>query len=173
MPVIDDSNADVSRTAARPRVPGERDDTDTGRGRVLVIDDDDDVRACLVSLLETAGFRTTAVGSGRRGIDAFRAAPAPVVMLDLQMPELNGMQVLPTLLAIDPDVAVIILTGHGDVDCAVEAMRIGAWDFLTKPTSVDTMIPCIRRAFEHRGVVTAIHVLAGGTPDVRSQRRQR
>src|SRR3989338_1382293 len=124
--------------------------------RILVVDDEPQIRALLGELLETSGFQPILAEDGAAAIATFKAERPPVVLLDLNMPKLGGMEVLPELRAIDPRVSVIILTASDDIRTAVQAMRLGAYDYLTKPAQSDEVVLTIERALEHH------RLLAGG-----------
>jgi serine phosphatase RsbU (regulator of sigma subunit) len=102
---------------------------------ILVIDDDQHVRSAFRRLLERDGFRTVGAEDGPRGIATFRSSPPDAVLLDLRMPEMDGLEVLTVLVEDAPEVPVIVSSGAGTMSDAVEALRRGAWDFVTKPVS--------------------------------------
>ncbi|MDO9118166.1 MAG: sigma-54 dependent transcriptional regulator [Nitrospira sp.] len=105
--------------------------------RTLIIDDEEYVRLVLEQALREEGCQVTAVKHGQAGIDALHAAPFDCVITDLRMPGLDGRAVLKWIAEHQPDVDVLMLTGHGDVKDAVEAIKHGAWDFLVKETPFD------------------------------------
>src|SRR5258707_7193830 len=104
-------------------------------GRILVADDEEDLRTFLGEALERAGHEVTQVADGAAAIRAAREEPFDVVLTDLRMPETDGMTVVRTVRTEQPDVEVIVLTAFGDVATAVEAMKLGAFDYLQKPVS--------------------------------------
>lgn len=105
--------------------------------RTLIIDDEEYVRLMLEQTLREEGCQVTVVTQGQAGIDALRAAPFDCVITDLRMPGMDGRAVLKWIADHQPDVDVLMLTGHGDVKEAVEAIKQGAWDFLVKETPFD------------------------------------
>jgi len=105
--------------------------------RALIIDDEEYVRMVLEQALREEGCRVTAVKQGQAGIDALQAAPFDCVITDLRMPGMDGRAVLKWIAEHQPDVDVLMLTGHGDVKDAVDAIKHGAWDFLVKETPFD------------------------------------
>ena len=105
--------------------------------RTLIIDDEEYVRMVLEQALREEGCQVTAVKQGQAGIDALQAAPFDCVITDLRMPGMDGRAVLEWVAEHQPDVDVLMLTGHGDVKDAVEAIKHGAWDFLVKETPFD------------------------------------
>jgi DNA-binding NtrC family response regulator len=120
---------------------------------VLLIDDDASLLEITGLQLQGAGFRVTSCPGGAEGIAAFEQGGADVVLTDLKMPEIDGMQVLRTIHRLDPAVPVIVLTAFGSVDTAVAAMQAGAHDYVTKPASRDALLLKVRRAAEHGRVV--------------------
>ncbi len=105
--------------------------------RTLIIDDEEYVRMVLEQALREEGCQVTAVKQGQAGIDALQAAPFDCVITDLRMPGMDGRGVLKWVAEHQPDVDVLMLTGHGDVKDAVDAIKHGAWDFLVKETPFD------------------------------------
>jgi two-component system, NtrC family, response regulator AtoC len=104
-------------------------------GRILVADDEEGIRTFLAESLERAGHEVTQVADGAAAMRAARDEPFDVVLTDLRMPVADGMTVVRTVRTEQPDVEVIVLTAHGDVATAVEAMKLGAFDYLEKPVS--------------------------------------
>jgi two-component system, NtrC family, response regulator AtoC len=104
-------------------------------GRVLVADDEEGVRTFLAESLERAGHEVTQVADGEAALRAAHDEPFDVVLTDLRMPGADGMTVVRTVRTEQPDVEVIVLTAFGDVATAVEAMKLGAFDYLQKPVS--------------------------------------
>jgi sigma-B regulation protein RsbU (phosphoserine phosphatase) len=103
------------------------------RRRILVVEDDPVVRFNMVSYLEDSGFEVAEEDSGTRGIDAARRTAPDLVLCDLRMPGMDGLEVLERLRAELPDLPVVVVSGTGVLSDAVEALRKGAWDFVTKP----------------------------------------
>lgn len=121
--------------------------------RVVLIDDDDAFRHALTERLSLAGFMVSAHAGGQTPLKTLRDDFEGVVLTDLRMPGLDGHQLAVRLAELDPDLPVIIMTGHGDVAEAVEAIRRGAYDFLTKPFAPERLIETLRRALEKRALV--------------------
>jgi DNA-binding NtrC family response regulator len=107
--------------------------TDKRSGRVLVVDDEEGVRTFLAEALERDGHELTQAADGAEALRAAREEPFDVVITDLKMPEVDGMTVVRTLRTEQPDVELVVLTAHGDVATAVEAMKLGVYDYLQKP----------------------------------------
>jgi two-component system response regulator AtoC len=120
--------------------------------RVLVIDDDASLRYTLEAVLSDAGLLVETCETGAKGLHAFEIRGADVVLTDLAMPEMDGMQVLERLRAQDPSVPVLMLTAHGSERVAVAAMKAGAYDYLPKPFDPDELVLVVRRGIEMRSL---------------------
>ncbi len=120
---------------------------------VLLIDDDPHLRQALSQTLDLAGLRVQARGDARGVAQALPADWPGVVVSDIRMPGLDGLQLLEQLHGRDAELPVILITGHGDVPLAVQAMRAGAWDFLEKPFPSETLLDGVRRALAMRRLV--------------------
>src|SRR5271155_1660229 len=118
--------------------------------RVLVIDDDASLRFTLEAVLSDAGLSVDVATGGAAGIAAFEARGADVVLTDLAMPDVDGMQVLTRIRAQDPSVPVLMLTAHGSERVAVAAIKAGAFDYLPKPFDPDELVLAVRRAADWR-----------------------
>jgi two-component system NtrC family response regulator len=121
----------------------------TETASVLIIDDEDDLRFILRDVLSGEGFSISEAANGLIGIESFRQESPHAVLLDLNMPQMNGIDTLTALKQINPKVPVIILTAHGDIPTAVEVMRLGAYDFITKPPDFDRLLLLMKRAVEY------------------------
>jgi two-component system, LuxR family, response regulator FixJ len=114
--------------------------------QVYIIDDDDAVRDSLTFLLNTAGIKVRSYASAGAFLDAVAGAQLKCVITDVRMPGMSGIDLLRRLRELKIDVPVIVITGHGDVPLAVEAMKIGAADFLEKPFDDDALLASVRSA---------------------------
>lgn len=119
---------------------------------VLIIDDEPEVQALLSLMLNSEGFSPRRAGCGSEAIAAYREQPADVVVTDLRMPEMDGMQVIHELKKLDPHVAIIVLTGFGELENAVDLMRgTGVYNYLTKPLDTpEVLVAAINSALEKR-----------------------
>ena len=115
---------------------------------VFVVDDDEGFREALRWLLTSVGLHVETHASGTKFLGAYETGRRGCLLLDVRMPGMSGLQVQKELTARDPDLPVIILTGHGDVSMAVDAMKKGAFDFLEKPFDNETLLERVRRAIE-------------------------
>ncbi len=114
---------------------------------IVVVDDDAAVRASLDALLASEGYRTTLFATGSAFLGSLHELAGSCVLLDVKMPGLDGLEVQRCLNQLGAKLPVIIVTGHGDVSMAVQAMREGAVDFLEKPVQRDRLMESISRAF--------------------------
>jgi two-component system, LuxR family, response regulator FixJ len=120
------------------------------KGRVCVIDDDEALRESLAFLLRTAQIDVVSYPSATIFLDALPDAQAGCVITDVRMPEMSGIELLRRLKELKIDVPVIVITGHGDVPMAVEAMRVGASDFLEKPFDDEVLLASVRSALRRQ-----------------------
>ena len=121
--------------------------------RVLVVDDDQAVRDALGRTLEKLGFDVVVAADGQEGLERLREGGVHILLADLKMPKLSGQELLKAAKAIAPDVEVIVITGHGTVEDAVEAMKGGAYDFITKPFKRVQLEKTIKKAAEKQALV--------------------
>lgn len=119
---------------------------------ILVVDDDASNRVTLERLLGREGFRVRHAASGREAIEAVRQEVPDVVLTDLKMPGLTGIDLLKAVRTLDPDLEVVVMTAYGTVETAVEAMKEGAYDFVSKPLKRVELIKCVRKALEKRAL---------------------
>src|ERR1700744_4840106 len=121
--------------------------------RVGLIDDDRDLLAAQAQGLEIAGFAVRAFSSGAQALGQIGADFDGVVLSDVRMPQMDGLSLFRRIQAIDPEIPVILITGHGDVPMAVQALKDGAYDFLTKPYPIEELMVSLRRAAQQRRLV--------------------
>ena len=119
-------------------------------GKVLIVDDDNDLRAVVGDMLKEEGFEVSEAKDGVTALGAIKKNMPDAVLLDLKMPGLDGIEVMQEIRKIDPRIPVIIMTAHGDIPTAVEAIQKGAYDFTIKPPDFDKLIIALRRAVERR-----------------------
>lgn len=117
---------------------------------ILITDDEKNIREGLARSLEYEGYIVETAEDGKAGIKRVYKGGIDLVIADLKMPNLSGEEMLEEILAFDRSIPVIILTGHGNIEKAVEMMRVGAYDFLTKPLNLDKLSLIIARALENR-----------------------
>jgi FixJ family two-component response regulator len=115
---------------------------------VLVVDDEKNIRRTLSLTIEPMGFEVRAVGSGEEALAALNEQDFGLLLLDLRMPGMDGMEVLRQVRALRPDIRVVIITAHGSIDSAVEAMKLGAVDFLQKPFDPQEIRDLVQRLLD-------------------------
>lgn len=124
------------------------------RHRLLIIDDDSIVRQSLVTYLADSGFDVLEAGNGQQGLELFDAHMPDIVLTDLRMPGIDGLQVLRTIHGISPDTPVIVISGAGVVADVVEALRLGASDYLIKPVvDIEMLVHAIDKSLERRALL--------------------
>lgn len=119
---------------------------------ILVIDDEKNIREGLSMALEDEGYEVITAEDGKKGLEKALYDSIDLIITDLRMPLVSGEEILKKVVAELPSIPVIVLTGHGTVELAVEAMRIGAYDFLTKPLDLDRLFRLVKRALENRAL---------------------
>ena len=118
--------------------------------RVLIVDDEKIIRDSFSRVLLKEGYTVEAVESGRLALERVAEEPPDIVLLDLKMPGLDGMETLRQLQERDPEVVEILITGYPTVESAVKAVKLGAYDYLTKPCSPEDLRIVVARAAERR-----------------------
>src|SRR5574341_2434442 len=139
-------------TGARTRSsrPGSRRCPDVAQRDILIVDDDRQVREVLQQIFASAGYNCLVANDGREGVEVFKTGRPPLIVTDLKMPVMTGIELLQRVRAIDGDAAVIVLTGAADVKTAIESLQLGAYDFIMKPVNVDELLIAADRALERR-----------------------
>lgn len=140
--------------------------------RILLVDDEPDLRASTVQALDLAGFAVQDFPAAERVMDLVSFGFPGVVLTDIRMPGMDGLTLMNRIHDIDRDIPVILITGHGDVQLAVRAMREGAYDFVEKPFSAGQLAEIVARAADYRRLVLENRVLkaAAGQADDLEQR---
>lgn len=121
--------------------------------RVLLVDDEESFVEALGKRLKARGLTVDTSNSGEDAIDKAERHAFDVIVLDLAMPGMDGIETLKRLRGVDPDLQIILLTGHGSIEKAVEATKLGAMDFLQKPASLNDLLELIREAGVRRAVL--------------------
>ncbi len=127
--------------------------------KVLIIEDDPDVRLGCEQALQLEGFVTEGVASAEEGKRRLSKDFRGIVVSDIRLPRMDGMALLLEILAIDPELPVVLITGHGDISTAVQAMKNGAHDFIQKPFAPEYFVEVVRRALEKRRLVLELRDL--------------
>lgn len=143
--------------------------------RILIVDDDKEIRDFMQSLLEKDGFVVKTLGDPTLVEDEIRQGDYHVMILDLMMPKLDGIEVLKRIRAIDSDIAVIIFTAHPNLDSAVASMKLDAVDYIKKPFNVDEFREVLARVMKKKGLARTpeeqLHKIIGDT--IRTMRKEK
>jgi len=123
---------------------------------LLLVDDEDGIRRVLGLTLADRGYRVRTAANAEEALALFRQEPAPVVLTDIKMPGMDGLELLGAIKSLDPDCEVILITGHGDIDLAIQGIKLDATDFVTKPIRDDALDIALARARERRAMRRAI-----------------
>jgi two-component system response regulator HydG len=119
-------------------------------GRILIVDDELVVRDSLGKWFTTEGYTVRTVDSAREALSCFQSGAWDVALIDIKMPGMDGIELQLRLHQIDPDLIVIIMTGYSSVETAVQALKQGAYDYITKPFDPDELVHTVRNAMDHR-----------------------
>ena len=122
--------------------------------KVLIIDDEETIRSTLSEILEYEGYEIETAENGKEGLDKILADTFEVVLCDIKMPKMDGMEVLSAAMEVKPESQFIMISGHGTIETAVEATRKGAYDFIQKPPDLNRLLVSIRNAMDKTGLVT-------------------
>ena len=117
-------------------------------GRILIVDDEEDFRDLLSEIISGSGYRTFTAADGLQALGLVRQQDVDVALIDFIMPHLDGLQLMRQLKKIDREIAVIFITGHGSIESAVNAMKEGAYDYITKPIQFEELENLLKRLFE-------------------------
>lgn len=131
--------------------------------RILVVDDDVEVADTVKEFLSKSGYSATAVYGGREALTRFREGDFQLVITDLKMPEIDGIDLLQTVKEIDSKVSVVVITGYGTIESAVKAIKLGAYDFIQKPLRLRELRIIVERALEKYSLARQLAVFKGLT----------
>ena len=112
---------------------------------ILLVDDEEDIREVLSLSLEDMGYAVNTAENGDNAMELFQRSAPPIVMTDIKMPGMDGIELLQRIKSMNPDTEVIMITGHGDMDLAVKSLKYEATDFITKPINVDALEIALKR----------------------------
>ena len=124
--------------------------------RILIVEDDDSLRESLEMFLKERGYEVLSAGSGERGLELWRSSRPAVIILDIKLPDISGLELLPRIASQDPEAKVIIITAFHDMETTIEAMRLGAYDYLQKPLKAPDLDRVIGKAL-HIAAATRAH----------------
>ena len=116
--------------------------------KILIIDDEAAIRSSLAGALQDEAFLVTSAGSGEEALGLIANNSYDAIMLDVWMPGIEGLETLKRIKAISPDSTVIVMSGHGNIETAVKATKLGAYDFIEKPLSLDKILVMLRNAIQ-------------------------
>ena len=131
--------------------------------RILIVDDDKEFAEGLAEHMREFGYLANVAYGGREGLDKFRAGDFHVVLTDLQMPSMDGMELLHEIKKLDNRSVVVVITGFGTIESAVQAIKNGAYDYITKPVKLEELDIVVDRALEKRGLVKQLDFFRGLT----------
>src|SRR5215475_117377 len=134
-------------------------------GTVLIIDDDPDVQEVLKDLLQSLSYRAVPAITGKQGLALLDEESPEMVFLDIELPDMNGLEALQAIRKRQNGVAVVIITAYGTIERAVQAMRDGAYDFIQKPVKPGFLALIVERAMERERLKREVEILAGETEE--------
>ena len=126
---------------------------------ILIIDDEKAIRKALTEILSAEGYKTEEASDGEEGLKKFKERSYDVVLCDIKMPKLDGLEFLQKATESNADVPVIMISGHGNIETAVDAVKKGAFDYISKPPDLNRMLITIRNAMDRSSLVTETKVL--------------
>lgn len=126
---------------------------------ILIIDDEKSIRKTLTEILSYEGYKIDEAGDGEEGLKKFGEKTYDVVLCDIKMPKVDGIEFLDRSKQVNPDVPIIMISGHGNVDTAVEAVKKGAYDYISKPPDLNRLLITLRNALDKQSLVTETKVL--------------
>ena len=128
---------------------------------ILVIDDEEGVTEFLREVLEDAGYRVETANDGYRALALVQEIPPDAILLDIRMPELDGLQVMERIQRIDGGLPVILMTAFGTTEMAIQAMKAGAFDYIVKPFNLDELILTVKKAVTMKQLASEVEILRG------------
>lgn len=127
--------------------------------KILVIDDERSIRNTLKDILGFEGYQVELAENGRSGIDLVQTNDFDIILCDIKMPEIDGLEVLEQIMKIKPESTVVMISGHGTIDTAVEAIKKGAFDFIEKPLDLNRLLITLRNASDKTALVKETQIL--------------
>ncbi|MET0393243.1 MAG: sigma-54 dependent transcriptional regulator [Chitinophagaceae bacterium] len=126
---------------------------------ILIIDDEKAIRKTLMEILSFEGYKIDEASDGEEGLKTFRERTYDVVLCDIKMPKMDGIEFLQKAGEINPDVPIIMISGHGNIETAVEAVKKGAYDYISKPPDLNRLLITIRNAMDRSSLVSEAKTL--------------
>lgn len=127
--------------------------------KILVIDDERSIRNTLKEILEYEKYQVDVAENAKQALEHVKSNEYHIILCDIKMPEVDGLELLPQLIEIHPDTPVVIISGHGNIDTAVEAIKKGAYDFIEKPLDLNRLLITIRNAMDKSNLVSEAKIL--------------
>jgi DNA-binding NtrC family response regulator len=126
---------------------------------ILIIDDEKAIRKTLAEILSYEGYKIEEAADGEEGLKKFSSTTFDVVLCDIKMPKMDGIEFLEKARELNPDVPIVVISGHGNIETAVEAVKKGAFDYISKPPDLNRMLITLRNALDKQTLVTETKVL--------------
>ncbi|MEO6729854.1 MAG: sigma-54 dependent transcriptional regulator [Ferruginibacter sp.] len=126
---------------------------------ILIIDDEKAIRKTLSEILSYEGYKIDEAADGEEGLKKFTSTAYDVVLCDIKMPKMDGIEFLEKARIVNPDVPIVVISGHGNIETAVEAVKKGAFDYISKPPDLNRMLITLRNALDKQTLVTETKVL--------------
>ena len=123
--------------------------------KILIIEDEEAIRRVLVKILteENKDYQVSESEDGLAGIELIKTSDFDLILCDIKMPKMDGVEVLQAVKKIKPEIPIVMISGHGDLDTAVSTMRLGAYDYISKPPDLNRLLNTIRNALDRKELV--------------------
>ena len=123
--------------------------------KILIIEDEDAIRRVLIKIIknENSSFEVEDAADGLEGFEMIQTTDYDLVLCDIKMPKMDGVEVLEKALAVKPEIPFIMISGHGELETAVQTMRLGAFDYISKPPDLNRLLNAIRNALDKKQLV--------------------
>ncbi len=118
------------------------------KNRILIVDDERDIRRSLAGILQDEGYETLSAGRGEKALELVAKEPLNLLLLDIWLPGIDGLEVLRRIKQLKPELEVIMISGHGNIDTAVKAIKLGAYDFIEKPLTLEKILLAVSHALD-------------------------
>src|SRR6187455_2676472 len=126
---------------------------------ILIIDDEKAIRKTLSEILSFEGYKLDEAADGEEGLKRFKDKSYDLVLCDIKMPKIDGIEFLQKAGEVNPDIPIIMISGHGNIETAVEAVKKGAYDYISKPPDLNRLLITIRNAMDKNSLVTETKTL--------------
>lgn len=139
--------------------------------KILIIDDERSIRNAIREILEYEKFTVDEAEDGLSGVVKVKGGKYDVILCDIKMPKMDGMEVLERILLLAPDTPVVMISGHGDIETAVDLLKHGAYDYIPKPLDLNRLLVSVRNALDRTEIVAETKKLEEGEQELRDDRR--